>query len=589
MAATAFWNVFELKTNVFSHLNDDACISDLAHCARVHNTWTDPALNILYRGDPIPPITTETLKLQLGRNTRMTSAIAKAPFARRQQLASRAALLDLSMFNHWPLYCRMFHSFRFPRLKALVIDSEGELREYLTEEKEKNDSGWSWLPYTLEYLTVCEWARYKRPSLLTGSSLRDIANSCPGLKRVWFKAASFGFEHTDLARFSRRIWLREVRLDLGSQMNRVLTCDVLSALSHGGNLETLIIGRNESDGLSGGSWRAAHVEQLSMKETAAKPFASLRFLDVSLSCESVLWIPRCFSALTSLRLVLPGILVPLSTMTQLRVLEFRRDDDEVEPIVPARAYVVLSSLSQLQTLRLSGAFKPCYVPGSSYPCIGPVQTTTTGLIPMPLHLDPDEVEDQELHWPGDWFTEEDAAEMFAGLTNLEELSIDAGGRWFPDHLLQTISDFCPKLKTIEFINQISLRRLAGPKTPLFENLREMRVEHVESAGMYAQQTVEVLSQVAPKLQMLVNLCDGFREGGFENDVLAALRSLASRKVLSSRKINCSGRRSHNLLLEQNDKLVMERCYKKIPMTKTAMKRRNQGHVSRGGISNIVKL
>jgi len=288
MADAAFWNVFELKTNVFSYLNDDAFISDLAHCARVHSTWTDPALDILYRGDPIPPITTQHLKLALGRITRMTSTIAKAPFARRQAYASRIALLDLSMFNHWPLYCRMFHDFRFSRLKSLVVNSEGDLGEYLTEEKGKKDSGWSWLPSTLEYLIVCEWARYKRPSLLTGSFLRDIANNCPGLKRVWFRAASFGFEPADLACFFRRIRPREVRLDLGSQMNRVLTCDVLSALSHGGHLETLIIGRNESDGLSGGYWRANELAQFYEQNTAAKPFASLRYLDVSLSCEAVL-------------------------------------------------------------------------------------------------------------------------------------------------------------------------------------------------------------------------------------------------------------------------------------------------------------
>ena len=346
------------------------------------------------------------------------------------------------------------------------------------------------------------------------------------MKRVWFRAASFGFEPADLARFFRRIRPREVRLDLGSQMNHVLTCDVLSALSHGDHLETLIIGRNESDGLSGGHWRATELIQFYEQHTAAKLFASLRFLDVSLSCESVLWIPCCFSAVTSLRLELPGtvdesILVPISTMMQLRVLEFRKDDDGVEPITPARAYVVLGSLSRLTTLRLSGAFKPCYVPGSCYPCIGPVQAIATGLIPMTLHLDPDEVEDQELHWPGDWFTELDAAEMFSGLTNLEELSIDAGGRWFPDHLLQIISDFCPKLKVITFIDKISLQQFTGPKAPLFGNLREMRVEHVKSAGMSAHLVVKTLSAVAPKLQVLVNLCDGYREGGFEADVLTA--------------------------------------------------------------------
>lgn len=252
MAAAAFWNIFELRKNVFSYLDEDACIADLARCARVHSTWTDSALDVLYRGDTMPKISTENLRLELGRNTRMTSAIARLPPARRQKYASRACLLDLSMFNHWPLYCRMFNGFQLPRLKGLVVNSEGPLDQYLTEEKEKEDSNWTWLPSTLEYILICDEARYQPPSLLTGSFLNDIANNCPGLKQVWFKTPSFGLDPADLARFFRRIQPRELRLDLGSKINDVLTYDVLSALSSGGRLETLIIRRARFDGLMSG-------------------------------------------------------------------------------------------------------------------------------------------------------------------------------------------------------------------------------------------------------------------------------------------------------------------------------------------------
>jgi len=101
--------------------------------------------------------------------------------------------------------------------------------------------------------------------------------------------------------------------------------------------------------------------------------------------------------------------------------------------------------------------------------------------------------------------------------------------------LQIISEFCPKLQIIEFIDEISLQRFAGKKAPLFGNLREMRVEHVKSAGMSAHLVVKTLSAVAPKLQVLVNLCDGFREGGFENDVLTAFeQSRKSRKISQGR-------------------------------------------------------
>lgn len=52
MAVAAFWNVFELRMKVFMCLRNDRCDADLAHCARVHRTWADLALNALWLGYP---------------------------------------------------------------------------------------------------------------------------------------------------------------------------------------------------------------------------------------------------------------------------------------------------------------------------------------------------------------------------------------------------------------------------------------------------------------------------------------------------------------------------------------------------------
>lgn len=518
MAVAAFWNVFELKTIVFSYLDNDAYIGDLARCARVHSTWTNPALDVLYRGDTMPPITTEDLRLELGRNTRMTSAIAKLLPANRQKYASRAALLDLSMFNHWPLYCRMFNGYQFPRLKSLIVSSDGALGQYLTEEKEKEDSNWSWLPSTLEYILICDMAVRERSALLTGQSLNDIADHCPDLKRVWFTKPSSGLDPTDLARFFRRIQPRAVRIDDCYGSDKLLTCDVLSALSYGGDLETLV--------LRGWGLEAGQLEMLrSESYTANTLFQNLRSLDADLSCEAMIWVPQCFPALTSLNVEIPGttdesILVPISTMTQLRTLVLHGVDDGSRENIPARAFVVLASLSQLTTLRISGVFHPCYVPGSSYPGDGPVIATATGLCSAGQGPESDE-DDEHIYYRGDWFTESDAAEMFSGLTRLEELCLNAGERWFPDFLLQTIAEFCLNLKIIEFEDTISLRRLVGPKAPLFEELREMRAYHFEADGISAARAVKILGETAPNLRAVVNLGYGNYRYGSQRELVSA--------------------------------------------------------------------
>jgi hypothetical protein len=83
MAVAAFWNVAEPKLNVFECLDNDICVAAIARCARVHITWTDLALDVLYRGDNLAILTGETYEIQrrarLQRHAHMCTAIARMP------------------------------------------------------------------------------------------------------------------------------------------------------------------------------------------------------------------------------------------------------------------------------------------------------------------------------------------------------------------------------------------------------------------------------------------------------------------------------------------------------------------------------
>jgi hypothetical protein len=96
MAIAAFWNVAELKMDVFWCLADDGCFADLARCARVHSTWAEIALDVLWRGDS-PPSSLVAYKRghrwNRKRNWQMPEAIAKLPRARRQRYASKVSTL----------------------------------------------------------------------------------------------------------------------------------------------------------------------------------------------------------------------------------------------------------------------------------------------------------------------------------------------------------------------------------------------------------------------------------------------------------------------------------------------------------------
>jgi hypothetical protein len=211
-------------------------------------------------------------------------------------------------------------------------------------------------------------------------------------------------------------------------------------------------------------------------------------LAVDLSSAGVPWAAQCFSTVTKLRVFIQGtedesVLVPISTMSQLRVLEITGNTQEIGSAIPARAFTVLSSLSRLTRLHVGGSFTPCY------------QLTIQQL----------EVAG-EAFYPGHRFTQADAEDMFSGLSSLEYLCLDAGGEWFPDYLLESISRLCPSLRTIHFYNHLTLQQLVGPRPPLFMAVTEMRIEDVESNGLSPSEAMRILQDVAPTLQILVCTC-----------------------------------------------------------------------------------
>lgn len=61
----------------------------------------------------------------------------------------------------------------------------------------------------------------------------------------------------------------------------------------------------------------------------------------------------------------------------------------------------------------------------------------------------------------------------------------------------------------------------GSKASLFEELRGMRVEHVKPDGIPAYRAVEILREIAPKLQTVVSPCDGCYRKGCECQILSA--------------------------------------------------------------------
>lgn len=191
MAVDAFWNVFELKMNVFLCLDDDRRFGDLARCARVNRSWTDLALDVLWHGDSASTTLADDLSLGMKykvetfrrsecRNWYMPLAIKEFPFARRQRYASRMSVLNLHL-EIKTLHPRL-DGLEFPRLKDLRVFGHHSFDLDL-----KQHQFLRYLRPTLEHITVQDESEY-RADLLTGSFLNKLAERCPSLKRVNFRA-----------------------------------------------------------------------------------------------------------------------------------------------------------------------------------------------------------------------------------------------------------------------------------------------------------------------------------------------------------------------------------------------------------------
>ncbi|CAD0083691.1 unnamed protein product [Aureobasidium vineae] len=227
MAVAAFWDVGELKLNVFMCLREDICDADLARCARVHRTWTNLTLNALWFGYP---------RTSCEDNRTRARAIAGLPTDLRQGYASRVGVLDFTDYGGSSVHAK-FEGLNFPRLKEVILHNiDKEARQKFREFQLSR-----YLQPTLQSLKLLDQTYdnvENGTNWLTASFLTDVARRCPDLKQISFWVPNTPIEPSDHTSFFRSIKPQEVSLDLP----RMLTCDLLSALSHdGGCLESLAI------------------------------------------------------------------------------------------------------------------------------------------------------------------------------------------------------------------------------------------------------------------------------------------------------------------------------------------------------------
>ncbi|KAH0270628.1 hypothetical protein KCU91_g7932, partial [Aureobasidium melanogenum] len=447
MVVAAFWDVIELRMKVFDCLRDDRCDADLASCARVHGTWTNLALNALWLGYP---------RTQDGsdgdRNRKRTEAIALLPRDRRQDYASRISVLDFSEL-HSMLVHAMFDRLKFPRLKEVILSN------FHNEPKRFRLS--KYLQPTLESLKLVDKSTDEDHNWLTSSFLDDVANRCPSLKEVLFWAPYTSINPVDLVQFFRSIRPQAISLDFGEYASEVLTYDVLSALSHYGCLESLVFAPDKA------KYADIEVDHLQrFFDATENPFPSLKRLELVLEENAVPLIPQCFPTVTWLRLDVTSylrdesILKPIANMSQLQILEIVGDGErrEYNHTIPARAFIPLGSLSQLKSLKIGTSFYPsCKREEGS------------------------EDEDDGFFSPDDKFLIADASDMFSGLTALEHLSINTLEYEGPDHLWESISEFCPRLRSIEFVGALELLNVVSPNAPILENVTDMAIEQVKAS------------------------------------------------------------------------------------------------------------
>jgi hypothetical protein len=260
----------------------------------------------------------------------------------------------------------------------------------------------------------------------------------------------------------------------------MLTCDLLSALSHGQCLESLtFMGENDEHEMID----VVHLQRF--LDVTSKPFPYLTRLGLFVDEEAVPLIPQCFPTVTWLRLKIcsdrrdESILRPIANMSQLQFLEILGDEDTRDDSLPAIAFVPLGSLIRLRVLNIGTSF-------------------------FPLYVSEDDVEGNEWldHDNIDKFTRADASEMFSRLTALEHLAIYVGDLdELPGHLFDSVSKHCPHLSSIELAGRLDLRNLVRAHAPVLENVRQLTINNV-SPDIIASQAARLIDNFAPKLEKL---------------------------------------------------------------------------------------
>jgi hypothetical protein len=467
MAAASFWDVFELKTNVFRCLREDTCDADLARCARVHSTWADLALNALWYGVP---------ETECKNNQTRTKAIALLPRDRRQNYASRVGVLDFTDFGGILVHA-MFNQLAFPRLKEVILCNvdHGVLTEFKHYRLSK------YLQPTLRSLKLIDRTDgdiEDQTNWLTVSFLNEVVQRCPDLQEVFFWVPYTPVTPADLARFFQSIRPRAVSLEFawGRQM---ITCEVLSALSHGCCLESLAFDSEIDDR------EAIEVDQLQQfLSITSKPFACLNRLDLYLEAAAVPLIPQCFPAVTWLRLEIlsylrdESTLKPIGEMSQLQFLEIVGEGDKSEHQynIPARAFIALGSLTRLKSLEIGKSF-------------------------FPHCVSEDDIEELAYSYSDDRLTRADASDMFAGLTALEHLSVFIDDHDSPDHLFDSVAEHCPYLSSIELVGELDPWDLILPDAPVLRNVRHMTLGDIKRT-VASSQAARIIDNFAPKLEKL---------------------------------------------------------------------------------------
>ncbi|KAI5193701.1 hypothetical protein E4T39_08832 [Aureobasidium subglaciale] len=482
MASVIFWNVSELKLEVFRSLYNDRRWRELARCARVHSTWTKSALDELWRAD-----------IYL-----MTQALASIPRARRQDYASRMATLDLRMgwnnsIHDWD---DSIHSIvdglQFPKLKRVTFDncSRTEYQRYRLA---------NYIQPTLEALIVTDraYSNAKIGPLL----LSDVADRCRNLKTIKFSVPGWDIAPKDLAQLFETVHPSYVRFAFN--YDGVITYDVLKALSRNPNLECLVfesvVGYDEnSDYVDGGlsQLRKCIINANDLKrvaESTTAPFPNLKELRLKVYSNAVPWAAKCFDAVTKLEIAIfsssnEPCLQHIASLSQLCELSIITPGDPEERLLE-HDFVALSSLHKLSTLKIGYSFYPTNA---------------------------------------DW-SQRDSEAMFSGLSSLEDLEIFFGNDNVPDSLIPVISRLCPKLRSISLLGRVKEKRFLELEAPLFPTLKSIKVSAFVS-GLAKDEVVRMLNDIAPALEVLScpnehrhtqEICHAFEK--FRKQALAAQR------------------------------------------------------------------